>query len=153
MTFSYDNTDLGTDTSSGRLNAVRLLIGDTLSSDQQIQNEEITFALTQTGDNVYYAAAWVSRTIASKYARYVDTDLDGELSEKYSQLQKHYSTLANQLEYQGKKSGNILGAAVGGVSLAAMQAVVDNTDRVKSRIQRDQFRIDTEVSDYYEGET
>ena len=48
MAWSYDATDLGTSTASGRLNSVRLLVGDTDTNDQQVQNEEITFALAQT---------------------------------------------------------------------------------------------------------
>jgi len=142
MAWSYDGTNLGVDTESERLNATRLLVGDTDTNDQQAQNEEITFALTQTADNIYYAAAWVSRTLASKYSRLVDTDLDGQLSEKYSQLQQHYKSLAKDLEFQGSKAGGGLGVAAGGLSKAAMKAIEDNIDRVGSRIRRDQFQYD-----------
>jgi len=83
MAFSYDETNLSTDTAAGRLNAVRLLVGDTDTTDQQIQDEEITFALSQNGNNVYLTASWVARSIAAKYARLVDTDLDGQLAESY----------------------------------------------------------------------
>lgn len=153
MAWSYDETDLGTDTPSGRLNVVRLLIGDTDTTDQQIQNEEITFALAQTGDSVYYAAAWTSRVISSKYSRLVDTDLDGQLSEKYSQLQSHYKALAKDLEFQGQKTGGALGIAAGGLSKAGMKAVETNTDRTGSRIRRDQFRYsETYSSDYLDND-
>lgn len=149
MTWSYDNTDLTTSTSSGRLNSVRLLVGDTDTNDQQVQDEEITFALDQTGDNVYYAASWIARSLASKYARYVDTDLDGQLSESYSQLQTHYKVLSEQLEYQGKKTGAVLGVAAGGISEAEMETAADDDDRVKPRIRRDQFTYDSKsISDY-----
>lgn len=152
MTWSYDNTDLGTDSASGRLNAVRLLLGDNDTTDQQVQDEEITFALAQTGNNVYYAAAWTARTLAGKYSRYVDTDLDGQLSENYSQLQTHYQNLSERLEYQGKKAGGILGVAAGGISRAAIEVAQEDTDRLKPRIKRDQFRYDRDYSDYYEGD-
>ena len=66
MSWSYDPTDLNTTTASGRLNTVRLLVGDTDTLDPQKDNEEITFALTENGNNVYYAGAWVARAIASK---------------------------------------------------------------------------------------
>jgi len=149
VSWSYDETALGTSTASERLNSVRLLVGDTDTNDQQVQDEEITFALSQTGDNIYYAAAWVARTLASKYSRLVDTDLDGILSESYSQLQVHYKTLAGELEFQGKKAGATLGVAAGGISKATMEAVEDNTDRVKPRIRRDQFLYDSDyISDY-----
>ena len=45
MAWSYDPTDLNTTTASGRLNTVRLLVGDTDTTDQQVQNEEVTFSL------------------------------------------------------------------------------------------------------------
>jgi hypothetical protein len=47
MAWSYDPTDLDNTTASGRLNIVRLLVGDTDTVDQQVQNEEITFGLSE----------------------------------------------------------------------------------------------------------
>lgn len=153
MAWSYDETDLGTETASGRLNAVRLLIGDTDTSDQQIRNEEILFALGQSGNNVYSAASWACRTIASKYSRLVDTDLDGQLSEKYSQLQAHYKSLASDLEFQATKVGASLGFVAGGLSKSNMKAVESNTDRAGSRIRRDQFRYqEIYSSDYLDND-
>ena len=153
MAFSYDETDLGTDTASGRLNAVRLLVGDTDTNDQQIQNEEILFALGQSGSNIYSAASWVCRTIASKYSRLVDTDLDGQLSEKYSQLQNHYKSLASDLEFQATKVGASLGFVAGGLSKSTMKAVETDTDRTGSRIRRDQFRYqEIYSSDYLDND-
>ena len=139
MAFSYDETNLGTDTAAGRLNAVRLLVGDTDTNDQQVQNEEITFALAQNGDNIYLSASWVARSIAAKYARLVDTDLDGQLSESYSQLQKHYKGLSDTLEYQGKTTSGGIGFVAGGLSKATMKGIELDTDRAGSRIKRDQF--------------
>lgn len=59
MAWSYDPTDLNTTTTSGRLNTVRLLIGDTNTLDQQLANEEITFSLSENNNNVYLKAAVV----------------------------------------------------------------------------------------------
>lgn len=140
MSWSYDPTDLNTTTSSGRLNSVRLLVGDTDTSDQLVQNEEITFGLSQANNNVYYAAAWVCRTIAAKFGRMVDTSLDGALSAKYSTRVKQYQQLASQIEAQGKKtSGKSLGVFGGGYSTSAMQVVNEDTDRVKPAFTIDQF--------------
>ena len=52
MAWSYDPTDLNTTTASGRLNTVRLLVGDTDTTDQQVQNEEVTFSLTESGNSI-----------------------------------------------------------------------------------------------------
>jgi len=116
LSFTYDPTNLDTTTSSGRLNSVRLLIGDTDAGSPQVQDEEVTFALLEEGDNVYSAASWVAKTIAAKYARYVDVDLDGQLAEDYSQLQKHYSGLAKTLSDLANEKKASLGIVAGGVN-------------------------------------
>lgn len=140
MAWSYDPTDLNTSTASGRLNTVRLLIGDTNTSDQQMQDAEITFALSENGDNTYLAASWSCRVIASKFARMVTTQLDGALSADYSDLMQHYQQLADNLEYQGKTSGASLGVRAGGISKTAVEAVRANTDRIEGSFRRDRFK-------------
>lgn len=140
MAWSYDATNLGTSTLAERINSVRLLVGDTDTNDQQVQNEEITFALNQTNDNVYYAAAWAARTIAAQYSRRVTQNLSGALSADYSDLQDHYTSLAETLEHQGKKSGAVLGIKAGGISIAVMDNVRQNTDRVPPSFRRDKFK-------------
>ena len=140
MAWSYDPTDLDTTKASGRLNTVRLLVGDTETLDQQVQNEEITFALSQNGNNVYYSAGWTARTISSQYARKVNTSLDGALKADYSDLMKHYSTLADNLEYQGKTSGAAVGVLAGGITKSGIEAVRANTNRVEGSFRRDRFK-------------
>ena len=140
MSWSYDPTDLDTSTASGRLNSVRLLVGDTDTNDQQIQDEEITFGLSESGNNVYSAAGWVARTIASKYSRLVTTQLDGALQADYSDLAGQYFKLAEDLEYRGKTSGAVLGVSAGGLTISDIQAVRANTNRVEGAFRRDRFR-------------
>ena len=140
MAWSYDPTDLDTSTSPGRLNSVRLLVGDTDTTDQQVQNEEITFALTETGNNIYAAASWVARTIASQYSRRVNTTLDGALSADYTDLAAQYFKLAEDLEYRGKTNGAVLGVAAGGLTISDINAVRANTNRVEGSFRRDRFR-------------
>lgn len=139
MTWSYDPTNLGTASAAERLDSVRFLVGDTDTTDQQVQDEEIAFALEQNGNNIYLSASWVARGIAAKYSRLVDTDLDGQLAESYSQLQKHYKGLSDTLEYQGKTTSGGIGFAAGGLSRATMKGIELDTDRTGSRIKRDQF--------------
>lgn len=141
MAWSYDASDIDVDTISGRINAVRLLVGDTDTCNQQVQNEEITFALTQTQDNVYSAASWVANTIASQYARRVDVDLDGQLSAKYSQLHKHYKSLSVLLDQQGRKySGTSLGVSSGGVLISQIDKIRSDTNRVTPTFRTDRFK-------------
>ena len=140
MAWSYDAMNLGTSTLAERINSVRLLVGDTDTNDQQVQNEEVTFALNQTSDNVYYAAAWCARSIAAQYSRRVTQNLSGALSADYSDLQDHYTSLAETLEHQGKKTGAVLGVKAGGISIATVDNVRQDTDRVPPSFRRDRFK-------------
>ena len=139
MTFTYDVDDLGTTTASGRRNAVRFLVGDTDSTDVQVQDDEIAFALAQSGDNVYEAGAYCCRAIAAKYSRRVDTELDGALSASYSDLHAHYMALAENLESESKKQSG-LGIKAGGLSKATISLLRQDTDRVPPSFRRDRFR-------------
>jgi hypothetical protein len=147
MAWSYDEGNLNTSDTLGRLNAVRLLIGDTDTNDQQVQDEEIVFGLAQANNNVYSAGAWVCRTIAAKYSRNVDSEISGALKESASQLQDHYNSLADNLEYQGQKLGG-LGIAAGGIKVSTVDGVRTNTNRVKPEFNKDQFKIDTQNYNY-----
>ena len=140
MSWSYDPTDLNTTTASGRLNTVRLLVGDTDTVDQQVQNEEVTFALSENGNNVYYSGAWVARAIASKYSRKVNTELSGALKADYSDLAAQYKTLADNLEYQGKTSGASIGVLAGGITKSGIEAVRADTNRIEGSFRRDRFK-------------
>jgi hypothetical protein len=140
MAWSYEETDLRTTTASGRLNTVRLLLGDTDSNDQQVQNEEIAFALAQNNNNVYYAGAWCARIVAAKYSRKVTTSIDNAISADYSDLAKQYNKLAESLEYQGKKSGAVVGIKAGGITKSGIDAVRANTNRITPSFRRDRFR-------------
>lgn len=140
MSWSYDPTDLNTTTASGRLNTVRLLIGDTDSSDQQAQNEEIMFSLAQNGDSTYYAGAWTCRSLASKFARLVTTKLDGALTANYSDLMQHYQQMADNLEYQGKTAGAALGVRAGGITKTSIELARLDTNRIEGSFRRDQFK-------------
>ena len=139
MTFTYDVDDLSTTTATGRKNAVRFLVGDTDSTDVQVQDDEIAFVLTESGDNVYEAGAYCCRAIAAKYSRRVDTELDGALSASYSDLHSHYLALAENLEAESKKQSG-LGVKAGGLSKAAISVVRQDTDRVTPSFRRDRFR-------------
>lgn len=115
MSFTYDNTDF-TETAAGRRNSVRYLVGDTNTNDQLVQDEEIVFSLAQSNDNIYLAASHVANAIAAKFSRFVDTNVDEQIEEKYSQAVKHYKNLASQLKEQGKSIGALLGFCAGGIT-------------------------------------
>lgn len=148
MSWSYDKTDLSTTSASGRLNIVRFLVGDTDSTDKQVDNEEILFGLSQNNNNTYSAASFVCRVIAAKYARQVNLNLDDQIEAEYGELHKHYLSLAEELEYQGKKS-KALGVKAGGISKATMESVRQLTDRPNSNFRVDQFDNPPDSSSNY----
>lgn len=117
MVWTYNSADLNTSTASGRLNAVRYLVGDTQETDPQVQDEEILFALSENGDKVYKAASYVANTIAAKYARLVTTELDGQLNVKYSDLADKYKALAAELSAKDKSKTASLGVSAGGLTV------------------------------------
>jgi len=140
MAWTYDETDLDKTTAAGRLNVVRLLIGDTDTNDQLIKNEEITFALSESNDNVYFAGSWAAGTIAAQFARRVDTKLDGALSSNYSDLAKQYKALSADLREQGQKySMTSTSLRAGGISSAAIDAAQALTDRPSAAFSKGQF--------------
>jgi len=152
MAWSYDPSDLDKTTPSGRLNVVRLLVGDTNTSDQQIQDEEITFALGETNDSVYYAAAWVANSIASSYARQVDSEIDSTLVAKFSQLHKHYRTLSDNLTRDAIRfDGTSLGVFAGGIRVSEVEAIRQLVNRVKPKFYDNQFDYDYKKDEGYGG--
>jgi len=149
MAWSYDASNLNTTTASGRLNTVRLIMGDTDTTDQLIQNEEISFALSQSNNNVYYAASLVCRLVAAKFSRLVDTSLDNAISAKYSTRAKQYQQLALQIEAQAKKaSGKSIGVFAGGILHTDMGVANQDPDRVRPAFNIHQFDNVEAVSGY-----
>lgn len=138
--WSYDPTDLNTTTSSGRLNAVRLLIGDTDTNEQLLQNEEITFTLSENSENVYLAASLSARNISGKFARLVTTKLDGALSAEYSSKTAQYDMLADHLKQLGRSNGGILGVYAGGITITQIDTAKADLNRVGSAFRRDRFK-------------
>lgn len=138
--WTYDASDLDKTTDSGRLNLVRLLVGDTNTLDQQVQDEEITFALLTESDDIYGAGGWVAKVISAKYSRFVDIELDGQLSESYSQLREHYSELASKLDKEKKSEGVYLGASAGGLTKSQMLSAELNPNRVAPYFRRSSYK-------------
>jgi len=87
MAFTYDlNTSIG---------KVRFNIGDTVDAGHLLEDDEITYILTDY-PNINNASAYCAEQIAAQYAGKVDESL-GDHSKSYSQLQEHYKTMAIRL--------------------------------------------------------
>ena len=89
MTWTY-NLDFTT-----QRDQVRLLVGDTDTDDQQLQDEEIAFLVSQGGSTLSVAAN-ACEVIAAKYAREVNKSV-GTLSISAQERMAHYKELANTL--------------------------------------------------------
>lgn len=143
MTWSFDPTNAGTSTASARLDAVRTLLQDVDTNDQQMQDEQIAFFLEQAGDDIYMATAMAADTLAGKYARYGDTSIDdGGISVDFKDVADGYRALALQMRRASQQFGSA-GVGVpraGGVSRAGMNTVYQNTDRVDPAFRHRQFR-------------
>jgi hypothetical protein len=77
------------------IDAVRLLIGDTDSTDQLITDNEISYLLTRHG-SINRTASEACRAIAAKFARLMNRSIGG-LSADFSQKYHQYMELADSL--------------------------------------------------------
>jgi hypothetical protein len=123
VTWTYDTSQIG----NSPMMQVRYLVGDTKSSDQQAQDEEINFALTQR-PSIYGAAAIVCRSLASKLSREADT-VDKDLRTTLSARAKAYSARAAEYDVAAAIRGGALPYA-GGISVADKVLNEQDTDRV-----------------------
>jgi hypothetical protein len=136
VTWTYDATILSTATTASDRMKVRLLIGDTDTSRQQLQDEEVDFILSvQTV--VTYAAADCADLLAAKYAFQVNTE-NSLLRISAAARHKHYADLAKRLRANGpgetpggEGAGSILATGyAGGISDTANQTLRDNDDNI-----------------------
>lgn len=91
MSWSYSGNPTASDKDK-----IRFLIGDTDQTDQLLQDEEITYLLSET-TNVLLAASRAARAIAAKFSRQADKAV-GDLRVSLSQKAQAYMALAADLE-------------------------------------------------------
>lgn len=123
MTWTYTPSLLST----SPLMQVRLLMGDTIPSGQQVQDEEINFALTQR-PSIYGAAAMMCRALSTRLSREADT-VDKDLRTTLSARASAYARRANEYEVQATFRSGAKPYA-GGLSIADKIQNELDTDRV-----------------------
>jgi hypothetical protein len=121
--WNYHATKLATST----LDQVRLLIGDVVATDPQMQDEEIAFFLTQRS-SVWGAAAECCMTLATKFGRSVDQAV-GTAKISYSQMSTAYTQKAILFNARAAAMGSGMPYA-GALSIADMVNQLANDDRV-----------------------
>lgn len=128
MTWTYSVTDLATSPKD----AVRLAIGDTISSAPQLQDEEIN-AFIAGRSSLLGACADCCRALASQYSRSV-SQAANTAKVAFSDLSKAYAARAIMFEVQAASSGSAMPYA-GGISIADKQNQEQNADRVPPNFQ------------------
>lgn len=129
MTWSYSGNP-----AASPKDEVRFLVGDTDTTEQLVQDEEIAYELAiQT--NAQLAAANIAEAIGAKFARKADTRL-GDYSVSYSNLSKSYFTLAAQLRSSTKYNAALSAIPYGGgISISDMTINEDDTDIVQPKFK------------------
>lgn len=83
---------------------VRFLIGDTDNDNLMLSDDEIAFALVESSDNLYYAAAGLCRSIAARFARDVNYRFS-TLWQDSGDAYIHYMELAKKYEDEALSGG------------------------------------------------
>lgn len=116
------------DPRSSDKDAVRFLIGDTVSKDPLLQDAEILFALASSAGR-YAAAATLCRSLAARMSREADV-VDRDLRTALSTRARSFLRMAAEYENRSLFFGPGLPYA-GGISIADKVLQEDNPDRVE----------------------
>lgn len=96
MAWNYDPTDLETDLVS----QVRLRIGDTVASDPQLQDEEIEFFLSSSGDDVLRASLRAVNALIAKASSEISGYTLGPYSESSTNKINNWRAVQQDLSSQ-----------------------------------------------------
>lgn len=122
MSWTYDVTQLQTEPKY----QVRMLVRDTDTNRQLVQDEEIDYILS-SNTNIYLASAIIAEMIAKQYALQPDTKTD-IFSESYNNVATVYTKLAESLRKDAVRYTSSTFYA-GGISLSDKEVRESNTDR------------------------
>lgn len=122
MSWSYDASMLAT----SALFRVRFLSGDVDTTDQLVQDEEITYLLTQT-TNETIAAAMVLEHLSRKFSRYASKRI-GSLSITAAERASAFAKRASELRTE---AGILCEVFVGGISISGKEALDEDSDAVQ----------------------
>jgi len=119
---------------AGSTDEVRLLLGDTDTSDELLSDVEVQYFITTYGAGIL-AAAKAARALMAKFARFVDSSV-GEVSESASQRIEQFRLLAVELETQAGISVPIF---AGGVEVSETLAADQDSSQSQPAFKRGQF--------------
>lgn len=110
-----------------KLDAVRLLVADTIEATALLQDEDINYFLGQHG-NPIMASALACEMLAMRFSGQVDKSI-GKLNVSASQRAKAFSDRAKEL--RRRATATCVGILSGGQSWAAKRAALDNPDAIQ----------------------
>ena len=122
MVWTYEDKNLGL----GGKDDLRAMIGDNVSTDPLLQDEELNFFIGQRS-SLLGAAANACRSLSAKFARSVD-QAAGTFKTSFSQMSKAYFAQAIQFEVLAAQGGTGLPYA-GGISLTDKTNQENDDDR------------------------
>lgn len=134
--WTYDPTHLATTA----LFQLRWLIGDTLPKDPLLQDEELTWAITQRS-SIYGAAADCCRSIAARLSREADAT-QGPATTHYSVRARNYRAQAGSYDVMAMARSAGLPYS-GQISRTDYNNMVSDTDRMAP-----QFRLGLDENRY-----
>ena len=129
MTFTWTSTDLSTD-----LAKVRHMIGDTVSTDPYLTDEQIAYELTQTS-SLFLAAANCCQRILAVLARKIDRN-GAQFSAQRSQLFQHYTDLELKLRSQ---AATLVKPVFGGTSQDGRDSLESDDDYIPAAFNSGDF--------------
>ena len=115
---------------------VRLLIGDTVAADPQLQDEEITLYLSLRS-SIWGAAAECCRTLSAQYSRSADMRA-GDSETRFSQMATAYALRAQQFDAKAAASGAGM-PYCGGISASDKETQQSDPDRVNPQFALGMF--------------
>lgn len=135
MSWSYTN-----DPANVPLDEIRLIIGDTVSSDPQLQNEELEYFLGKY-PSMTQAAIGAITVLISKYSRLAD-ETTAEVALKWSQRSDAYRKLKADLSDPNGALSQVPTPYGGGISKSDVNARSGNPDRVSEIFNTGMFDND-----------
>ena len=133
MSWTYADSP-GTSTAAERRDAVRLAIGDTDTTDQQITDNGVAWYLSQAANNIAVASIAAVKALIARYSRQADWD-NGKTSLKASGRAKAYKELLVQLQ---KDAASSAGMTVTGQSVSENDGYSQNPDALQPQSTRNQ---------------
>jgi hypothetical protein len=129
MAWTYDASLLSASTAVGRRYIVRLALGDTDTTDQQLQDEEIDYYLDAADDAVRTATIAALKSLVAKYSRLADLWI-GHTRIQASQRARNYRLLLDELQ-DYSPTNFVVQILVSGQSKAEKIDLAADTDAVQ----------------------